>query len=82
MADQPSQGERELAEAAAEIAVVAAAIARATVTAVYDSERRGPTPVSSMAPAWAENALKAGHTNSHDPAVHRALERRARESGK
>ncbi len=76
MSDQPS--EQDVAEAAAEVAIVAGAIAAAVGTPVYVSEERGPTPVDAMAQKWAERAASAGHTNSREPKVHRALERRGR----
>jgi hypothetical protein len=78
MADQ-SQPERELAESAAELALITAA---ARGEPIYNSEERGPTPVSAMSPVWAERAAKAGHTNAHAPRVHKALERRAHKGGR
>jgi nucleotide-binding universal stress UspA family protein len=78
MTDEPSA--QEVAEAAAEIATVAAAL---QVPDEYNSRERGPgIPIESMNPVWAARAADAvvrGDRPEDSPRVVSPLRRRARE---
>ncbi len=78
MTDEPSA--QEVAEAAAEVAAVAAAL---QAPDEYNSRERGPgIPIESMAPVWAGRAADAvvrGDRPEDSPRVIAPLRKRARE---
>jgi hypothetical protein len=85
MSHDPGLSEREVAQAAAEVAAVTAAVARELAPNTYVSRRRGPVPIEAMSPVWATHAaaaVKRGDRPEDPRSVVKPLEIQARKGGR